>query len=57
MENWNSAAGANVPIRERSVFETWLHESLSIVFDPVLQEPVPDDLLVLLIMDHDGAPC
>lgn len=50
MEKWNSNAGADVSVLERSVFETWLHEGLSTVFDPVLEEPIPDDLLVILLV-------
>ncbi len=37
-----------MPDAENLAFEIWLHESFSTVFDAVLREPVPDNMLELL---------
>jgi len=48
MREWILNPEADMPDAENLAFEIWLHESFSTVFDAVLREPVPDNMLELL---------
>lgn len=43
----NQPSGSSVPATE-AAFDQWLREKLTILYGPVADEPIPDDLLKLL---------
>lgn len=49
-----AGAKAGVPDEEDLTLDLWLHESLATIFDTVLLEPVPDELLAILSVDFNS---
>lgn len=49
-----ASAEAGIAAEEDLMLDLWIHTSLSIAFDTVLLEPIPDDILVVLSAGVDS---
>lgn len=52
----NRARGADPTTVSQAAFDIWLQHGLHQMFDPVAQEPIPEDLLRLIEADRGGTP-
>jgi hypothetical protein len=48
-----ASAEAGIAAEEDPMLDSWIHTSLSIAFDTVLVEPIPDEILVILSANVD----